>query len=460
MKKTLLAVALASVVLAIPSYADEQKPASSTAAAAKSPLPEFFTKDTVATLTEAGKQLRAALGSERNAVKQLDAYARFRYSAELQPKLKEIFGTGQPFPLERVAGGAKGQINYVGKLAPYLFVQGNGTDFSWAELTANISTDKTGRAVSGHAAWPSLVIARPEGSARVLDMSMVSKQQRGADGIGYGSATFRIGSISFRENGIASAEGAEKVRLEDLEARSDVTRRGAMVEVGYRTSIKAVVVGDQRIDRSNFALRITNIPAKAMTDLDKTLRGLQDSKLETKAQQEQMLKTMKDFGKRVAIAGATLNIDDISAAYRGNVAAIKGSVGFQKVVEADFGNVATLMKKVVARFEVRVPVALVKDIARAFATKSVDPSSPDAAKQIDAGADGMASAVVGKAVSGGYALVEKDELRSIIEIKNSKLIINGKEIDISKQVQAISGKIAESRDKPAPAPQAEPAQKK
>lgn len=429
---------MASAVLATPSHADE-------ATAAR--RPEFINKEAVETLGQAAKELRAALVNERNQAKQLALYAAFQFSPELRPRLKEIFGTERPFPLERAPDSVKGQINYVGKLAPYTYKQDNGTDFSWTELVSNFSTDKAGRTLSTDASWPSLLVTRPAGSFSMVNMSMVSKQQRGADNVGYGSASFKVGVMTFRDTPAGASESREVARLEDLEMRSDVSRKGAMAEIGYRTSINAIVVGEERVERSNFAFRVTNIPAKAMADLDKVLRAQQDSKLAPEAQHKQMMANLGEFGKRAAVAGATLVIDDISASYRGNTASIKGRIGFRKAVEADFKNVVTLLKKLVARFDVRVPLALVKDIGRAFAAKGVDPSAPDAARQLDAGADAVVSMVVGKAVSGGYAVVENNELRSTIELKDSKLRINGKEIEVARQLAALSGTIAKAKAK-------------
>ena len=80
----------------------------------------------------------------------------------------------------------------------------------------------------------------------------------------------------------------------------------------------------------------------------------------------------------------------------------------------------------------RVPVALIREVGRAIAGKSVPPDTPDAAGQIDAAADGMVSVVVGKAVTGGFAVVEKDELRSNIDFRNGQLTINGKAVDLPK----------------------------
>ena len=408
-------------MLAAPVYADTPP--------APQQLPELFTKETMATLTQVGRELRAAQGKERNFAKRLETYRKFEFSPQLRPKLNEMFGTERPFLMQRSAG-AKGRIDYVGKLAPYLFVQGNGTDFSWTELTTRLSTDKAGRSLNGTVTWPSLVIARPDGSARLLDMTMSTRQQRGADGVAYGTAAFGIGAITVHDAAVGGKGAKELMRFEDLQARSESVRRGSTAEIGYRSSVKALVFGDERVERINFAFRLVNIPAKAMADLEQSLRAQESSDLAPEAQHEILMRNLKDYGKRLVRAGAVLNIEDFSAAYRGNTASIKGRVSFQKTVDADFGSMAALMKKLVAHFDVRVPVALVKDIGRAVAAKSVPAETPDAGRQIDAAGDGMVSFVVGKAVTSGFALVAEGELRSSIDFKDGQLTVNGKALEL------------------------------
>jgi uncharacterized protein YdgA (DUF945 family) len=431
---------MASAVLAVPSHAQDAAPA-----APKAPPkpPQIFAPQTTATLRAAQKELEAAVGKEVNTARQMALFASFQFSPELQPKLKEIFGAERPFPVERVAGGAKGRINYVGKLAPYTYVQGNGTDFTWSELTARMSADKAGRTLDTDVSWPSLVIARPGGSVSLQDMTFNNKRQRGADAVDYGTARFNAGSIVVRDSADGSGAVKEVMRFEGVEAKSDVRRRGAVADIIYGSTTKAIVIGNERIERANFAFRLTNVPGKALAELTTQLRAQQGVNMEDEAERKRVMKTLTDFGKRAVTAGATLFIDDISAAYRGNVASLKGRLGFQKVEEADFASINALMKKIVAHFELRVPVALVRDVGRMFAAKAVDPSAPDADKQIEAGADGMVSMVIGKTVTGGYGTLVKDELRTVIDIKGSKITVNGKAIELpAGMVQGLKAKTA------------------
>lgn len=431
---------MASAVLAVPTHAGAATPAT--------PLPTRVDQGAVKTLVAAVTEMQGATIGERNTVKQLENFAKFEFSPELRPQLKEIFGTERPFPLQRVDSNVKGQVNYVGKLAPYTYIQPNGTEVSWTELESNFSADKAGRMLNVEARWPSLLITSQGSSFSIVNMSMVSKQLRAADNVPYGGASFKTGVMTFRGTPAGATESKEVVRLEEIEGRSELSRHGKLADISYRTSIKALVAGGEQVDRINSAIRIVNLPTKGLADLDQFARSVQkDLNRMDKAAQDKLMQNVIDFGKRAVMAGAALVIDDISASYKGNTATIKGRVGFQKVVEADFKNMMLLVKKVVARIDVRVPVALIKDISKTFAIKSTDKSGPDADQQIATSADTLTSVVIGKAVSGGYAVLEKDELRSTIEIKNGKLIVNGKEIEVAKQLAALSGKISAAKPK-------------
>ncbi|MYM84757.1 DUF945 family protein [Duganella sp. FT50W] len=431
MNKTLLAAAMAGALLAMPAVANPVKPRPPEPAGEFGPV-----------LAQLVSELKA-LPDEPNFTRQLDNYAKFAFSPELRPRLKRLFGTERPFPLERVSGSAKGQVDYVGKMAAHSYKQANGTEFSWTEAVANFTTDRAGSAVTSTGSWPSLLVTAPGSSFSVVNMGFSGKQRRGADGVAYGDAVVKIGVVTARAMR-AEGDSKEIVRLDGITLRSDVTRRGAMAEMASRTTVDAIVFGNEKIERTNVAFRLTNLPAKALADLDKGMRAQQNSHLSQAAQTKALTGLMTDFGKRAMAAGATLVIDDISASYRGNTASIKGSIGFQKLVEADFSNVALWAKKMVARFEVRVPVALVKDLARVFASKDGGAAAPDAEQ------------LIGKAVSDGYAVLDKQVLRSTIEIRDSKLIVNGKEIDAAAHMKTFSRKVLPPAAQPPIAPERQP----
>jgi TonB family protein len=163
-------------------------------------------------------------------------------------------------------------------------------------------------------------------------------------------------------------------------------------------------------------------------------RQRQQLKTMTPEQQLAAIKPMfQDFGKAAIMRGSSIEIDEISARFRGNKASIRGRIGTAGAVEADLGDLRTLVKKIVATFEIRVPVALVRDIAGVVAARQ--------ARQQGAAANGMGPAqmgqtmtdvVVGKLVGGGYARIENDVLVSKVEFRDGELTANGKKVELPK----------------------------
>jgi uncharacterized protein YdgA (DUF945 family) len=163
-------------------------------------------------------------------------------------------------------------------------------------------------------------------------------------------------------------------------------------------------------------------------------RQRQQLKTMTPEQQLAAVKPLfQDFGKAAIARGSSIEIDEISARYRGNKASIRGRIGLAGAVESDLGDLKTLVKKIVASFEIRVPVAMVRDIAGVVAAKQ--------AKQQGAAANGMGPAqmgqtmtdvVVGKLVGGGYARIENDVLVSKVEFRDGELTANGKKVELPK----------------------------
>jgi uncharacterized protein YdgA (DUF945 family) len=344
------------------------------------------------------------------------------------------------------------------KLMPHTYLEEGGTVFTWAELSAKVSTNKAGSMMNFSSTWPSLSIAGMQSGMTLQNMRFDFKQSRATDGVWYGTAVVTIGTMSVRATAPGTHEARDLFRIDDIQARSEVLRRGKKAEVVYGWSSKAITAGGEKIDRANIGVRLVNLPAQAMADLDSELRNEQASGLAPAAQRQVMMRTLTHFGKDLVIGGAAVVIDDISASYRGNTASIRGRIDFDKVVDADFSAPLEFGKKIVARLELRLPVALVNDVSRLVASKQMNASAPDAAGQLDTAAKNMAAVVVGKLVSEGFAVMDKGELRSTIDVKNGKITFNGKTVPLPGMPDGDLALAFKNMPKPVPAPVAVPVQ--
>jgi len=381
------------------------------------------------TVTAAAKEINAAMGGQTDAVKRLEILSKLEFSPALRPKLKEVFGSEHIFDTQRTVG-PKGQVAYVMKMVPHTYLDESAVAFSWAELNSKAVINKAGTTMDTIATWPSLSIVGNATSGMLEKMSMDFKQARGKDGLWYGNGVMKVGSVVVRGTSPGSSEFKETLRLQDISTTVGVTLRGKKTDMSYGFSIKSILFGGAAIERANIGLRMVNLPAQALEDVDREMKKVQGSGLPEDAQMELMLRSMKSFGKSMVTSGASLMIDDISASYRGNTASIKGRVDFDKVVDADFNSPLELGKKIIARLDVRVPVSMVNDVSRLVGGKQVDASAPNAAEQIEAAGKNIAAVVIGKLVNEGFAVMDKGELRSAIEFRQGKLTFNGKAIPL------------------------------
>jgi hypothetical protein len=137
------------------------------------------------------------------------------------------------------------------------------------------------------------------------------------------------------------------------------------------------------------------------------------------------------FGKAAIVRGSAIEIDEISARFHGIKASIRGRVGLAGAVESDLDDFTRLVKKIAARFEIRVPVALVREVAGVVAARQAQQqgATPDAASTAQMGQT-MADVVIGKLVGGGFARIDNDVLVSNLEFRDGKLTANGKEVTL------------------------------
>ncbi len=411
LKKFLLAATIASALLAH-------------AATQAAPSKSIF----VETLAAAGRELGAATGGQRDVVKKMELYSKFEFSPELRPRLKQVFGSDHPFKLA-LSTGPNDRVTYVAKLAPNTYHDENAMAFSWTEFSVTTITNKSGSVLHNSGSWPSLSLTGASGSLVAEKMGFEFKSSRGKDGGWYGGGGVKLGSAVMRST-TPDAANTELMRIEDVAFSGRATRQGKKAEMAYGLSVKSLQLGADRVEGANIGVRLVNVPMHMMASMDAALENLQSSGLASDAETQVMQKTFQRFAKDLIISGASLVIDDVSAGYLGNKASIKGRVGFNKVVESDFSAPLELARKIVARFDVRLPVSMVNDVSRAVAARSVDKQAPDSVQQIETASKNIADMVMGKLLNEGFAVMEKGALRSAIEIKNGKLTVNGKAVSL------------------------------
>jgi TonB family protein len=361
----------------------------------------------------------------------LDALVSFRHSPETAQKLVKIYGSEKPWTLERAPAALKDRFDYLGRLAPSHYASELGETWDWAEMRLTMSLDKASRNLSVRGDWASLVMEDKNTRFAMRDLRLTGKHTRDASGLWFGDTQVDIAGVKVD----AKAQGVG-VAFDGLRFKTTVTGRPKSLDIGYVMTVKGIDVAGERIDNFTLATRVTNIDKATMVEM-KAFGEKRNTGAGAATAQEQaaaLAPLLKTMGKAAIQRGTAIEIDELSARYHGNTASLKGSVSAQGATEADLDSMAALGKRIVAHFDVKVPVALLRDISTAVATRQANAqakaqgsaqANPQSVAQM---AQSMTDIMVGKAINNGYARIENDVLVSSIDLRGGVLRINGKQI--------------------------------
>ena len=422
-----LAIALTLPLAMPPATHAQETPGTPPAAAA----PSLPVSDLWQVVRAAVHELDAADDPTLPVPQRLERGAAFRYSPKTAAGLTRIFGSEHPETLERRPGANGGSAYRIG-LPPLRYTDDHGLLTEWEALRADIQVDKSGRGVETHATWPSIVSGNDELRFAVRGIGYDSKVRFGYRGLWFGSVGMRADSI---ETG--SDKHAFKVRAEDVRVDGRVVEKPKTIDQIVALNVKAIRFGDQSIDDFRLAMRFLNFDKAASADLVRESSKMKTADADTPpAQQLEALKPMlRALGKSVLAKGAVMHIDELGLSYGGHRASLKGQLRVANGTLADLDDYARLLNKLEARIEVRVPVALVREAAGAFAARQAAAQAAQHGGTLDPQTiaqlrQSMTDVVVGKLVGGGFARLENEVLVSTIEWRKGTLKANGKTVPL------------------------------
>jgi TonB family protein len=397
------------------------------AADAKPPVRSELSDATFSALTE----IQAADIARLDIARRFERLEQFHYSPETAAKLLKVYGTDHPLTFSH-APGPDGQSAYRVALMPLKYVAPDGTSVEWAEASTDIVADKGGRNLTLDGRWPSVDFEDKQVRMALRDITLTGKQHQGFGGLWFGNVQAGLGSVVAEPK---TAQTGASVALEGISIDSSFTERAKTAEIGYELGIKGITVAGQRVDDIRMALRITNLDKQVLLNM-KAAGEKNKAKLAGLAPDQQVAAVqpmIKEFMRAAVMRGAAIELDDFSAGYGGSRASIKGRITVQGAQDSDFGSMPALFKKLAGRFEVRVPLALVRSAAEGmarqqFAAQHGGAANPNAAQV----AQTITDVIIGKLVGGGFAQVENDVIVSTIELRGGKVLANGKEIELPK----------------------------
>lgn len=384
-------------------------------------------------LTAMTVELGGASKSSMPLHQRFDSLLQFRHTPATAAKLARIYGGATPWTLTRLpnSAGADGW-HYRGVLAALQFKDVDGSTVEWAPAVFDFAIGADDRSLTMHGAWPQLTSSDKSARMTVRDVKMRGAQARSSDELWFGDSRFDIGSVA-----VDLATPGQRFEIDGISVATSMIDRGANVELGYELGMRRMAAAGESIDNFRLATRVTAIDRAGMLELQAMGHKDAGAGAGTPEQQRQqarqaMLPALQAFARSAVRKGTALEIDELSASYHGQTLRASGRVALEGALEADVDNPAALLKKIVARFTVKAPMALLREVANGVArlqvrAKNKAEGSPREVAQL---AGSLNDIMLGKLMSNGYARVEGDVLVADIEFNAARggLRINGKAV--------------------------------
>lgn len=418
--RTIVGAALASpLLLAVSAAAPGPMP---------SPGPSLSTSPAMVALQALLRELSHPEDRLLPATARMEKLAAQAPSPATADKLRAAFGTDRLVTIERQPA-VPGHVDWRVTIPALRYAPPQGAAFDWTEGRFDVRMDPAGTTAVTRGAWPSLAAEGATLRMALRGFALDSDQHRGGGGLWYGTTRIDIAGLDVQPKGAGQALAATGLHTEIR-----FTEQPKTADVAYDNRIDRIAVGGEQIDAVHVGLRFSHIDKAALAELADlgAARGAQTDPAtpSTPAQRAAAAKPLlRSFAKAALAPGAALDIDDISARYHGEKVALKGRVTLDGATPADLDTAGALFKKIVARFELRVPIALVREVAGTIVAQQSaqqgTPADPDTLARLGQSATDV---VVGKLTGGGYARVEDEVLVSTIEWRAGALRANGKPV--------------------------------
>lgn len=425
---------LATLIVLPAAHAGAAPPAApaKTASDAPAALPAAPSKvlgTTLASIKVAAAEIDAALWDGPDLARNLDALVNFRHTPATAQALIEATGHPQPWRIER-RGVVKGQSTYRFVLQPVRHARSDGIVLDWSEMPIDFKVDASGRKLISKGAWPRIDVTTRDRRFLLSGISFTGDERMGKEKIWYGKTdgSLKRMEISAGANGKARDKW-EAITLHDLRFTSQVDERPNTVDITQRTQIARIAAFGIEVKDLTLAYRFLNLDKQALSELgDQARKEAEEGKDEASSGQKDMLGRMV----RAAVkSNSAIVFDRISASYAGHAATMSGRLNLAGVQEAELDNPTLLFGRVEARFDVAVPLALIKAVNLAMVKRDAKAegetlSAADANKM----AQSVTDLIVTKLKTSGYVQVEKGVLRASIVLSGGQLTSNGKPVNL------------------------------
>lgn len=352
------------------------------------------------------QELDARLAKGKSA--RLDQASGISYTKEQQAAVRALFGTDEALAIRPLPAAGRSK-RYALRIPGNQYNYG-GSRSTWPEVKMQLVVAPGGK-VEATGTWDGIDIRDGDFSAAFHGIDIHANHTPDTLGGGLlGKMRFGVDSIVFSDN----ANDKLTLRIEQSKLSLNTSRQGQNIEHRQEFSIGRLAMAGIELNDIHMAYRLRNLNSVVLGAYSESLLK------QTKPSADIESRIIDDLLKPLLKRGASLDIDDLSARYAGAKTQLKGSVSMPAASDEDFSSAERILNKIVARFEVRLPLQSMRAVVHQFQT-SASKSAPAA---VDA--QQIYEYMLGKALAGGYARLEKDELVSVIEISKGQLRINGR----------------------------------
>lgn len=406
------------------------------ALAADAPARAPITPRAATAVTAAATEIQAVMEEGPHLGRNLARLSSFRHTPQTAAALRDAFGKEQPWRLEQ-----RGARNFRFELEALRHTLDNGAVVAWSAFPIDMEVDKTGQRLNYGGLWPQASLEHAGVNMAMHGLALDAKQRRGKGGLWFGDIGVKVERLSM-QGGPAAPQQAQ-VRMNALRFAGRTLERRRTVDIVQRLDIASFEVADERIDNLTMAYRFENLDKAALVKLAAVAKQHQARGADARQALGELAGTMRRFMRAAASHKSGIVVERISASYRGHTAVLHGRVGLNGVEEADLRTPMLMLKRIDARFEVALPVALVRAVGLSVAKRQAAARGQVNAteQELQAVAQSISDVIVGKLLGGGYARLEDDVLRATIEIRNGSVRLNGKPIDLPKPKQPTPGPV-------------------
>lgn len=357
----------------------------------------------------------------------LEKLTTFQHSPKTAELLKEAMGNPQPWRFERT-GADKAGTRYRFSFPAHRHELGDGGVLNWREMPVDMTLDARGR-LDYRGTWSGMLAEKGETTMSLQGMTLSGKQRIGKGNVWYGPMSAQIADVTL--NAPDKSGEMFAVKLSDLGFDSDVIEKPKAVDIALRLKVGSIALAGEELKNVTMAYRLTNIDKTSLESMVALQRKAKATADVDKLDIDAMLKEMGQFVRAAAKANTAIVIDRIGAEFGGYAFTLKGRIGMRGVKDSDFDALPMLMTRIDARFDLALPLGMVKAISLSVARQQQRKNgAPETGPEVEAMAKNMADMVIGRMTADGYARLDKGVLRSTVVLREGKLTVNGKPVKL------------------------------